>query len=352
MSLMAATVLEREVNFSNPEGMNSTGCKVVIDSYDAWEVWNAPAWFGERMAQDFPQLKIVYLPEGNGLSDEIGDTDVLIAWSLTPEQFAGARRLKWIHAPAAGINQLMRPDVINSQVVITNARDVQAPLVAEHALACMFALAKRIPQCLRYQSARQWGQLKLWEERPRPREIAGATVLVLGIGSIGYEFTVRAKALGMRVLAVRQNPRAGANGADAVYGPAHLNEILPEVDFVVLCAPCTPSSMGLMNSARLSKMKPTAYLINVGRGELVDEPALLEALHKGWIAGAALDVFQQEPLPPESPFWALENLLITPHFAAATESIWERHYQLICDNMARFLDGRPLLNQVDKQRGY
>jgi len=197
-----------------------------------------------------------------------------------------------------------------------------------------------------------WSQDKLWHERPRPREVADATVAVVGMGGIGREFTTRAKALGMKVLAVRENPGKGSDGADAVYSPAEIDDVLPQADYVLLCTPVTPATTGLINAARLSKMKPDAYLINVGRGPLIDESALVQALREKRIAGAALDVFNEEPLPVDSPFWSLENLLITPHTAAVTERLWERHYRLIAENMKRFLAGDPLLNLVDTKRGY
>src|SRR5579863_927146 len=163
MSAHAAVVLEREISIGKCEPADSICNKVVIDFYDPFELWTAPAWLSQRLARDFPPLKIVHLPLGSGLSEEIADADVLIAWALKPEQFASAGKLKWIHAPAAGVNQLLCPDVINSQVVITNASDVHAPLVAEHALSCMLALAKRIPECLRCQAGREWGQQRLWD---------------------------------------------------------------------------------------------------------------------------------------------------------------------------------------------
>jgi phosphoglycerate dehydrogenase-like enzyme len=156
----------------------------------------------------------------------------------------------------------------------------------------------------------------------------------------------------MKVLAVRQTPAKGLDGADSVYSSAHIDEVLPQADYVLLCTPVTSATTGMMNAARLSKMKPDAYLINVARGPLIDEAALLDALKHRRIAGAALDVFVEEPLPPDSPFWSLDNVLITPHTAAVTERLWERHYRLILDNMKRFLSGQPLLNQVDKKRGY
>jgi phosphoglycerate dehydrogenase-like enzyme len=153
-------------------------------------------------------------------------------------------------------------------------------------------------------------------------------------------------------LAVRESPAKGAAGADAVFSSTQLDEVLPQADYVLLCAPVTPATERLINQATLEKMKPDAYLINVSRGDLVDEAALLRALQHRRIAGAALDVFDQEPLPVDSPFWSLDNLLITPHTAAVTEKLWERHYHLIAENLKRFVAGQPLLNEVDKQRGY
>jgi phosphoglycerate dehydrogenase-like enzyme len=246
----------------------------------------------------------------------------------------------------------MFPELINSRVGVTNSREVHGVVVAEHAIAVVLALAKRIPQCVRYQSRKEWAQEKLWHEHPRPREVAGATVVVVGMGGIGREFTARAKALGMRVLAVRESPANGAGGADAVYGAGQLDEVLPQADYVLLCTPVTPATTGMINRARLAKMKPDAYLLNVGRGPLVDDAALVEALEGRRIGGAALDVFVEEPLPPESPYWSLDNLLITPHTAAVTDKLWDRHYDLIVENMTRFLEGRSLLYEVDKRRGY
>jgi phosphoglycerate dehydrogenase-like enzyme len=205
---------------------------------------------------------------------------------------------------------------------------------------------------MQYQSKHEWSQDQLWHEQPRPREVAGSTVAVIGMGGIGREFASRAKALGMKVVAVRESPAKGLSGANAVYSPEQIDEVLPQADYVLLCTPVTPATTGLMNAERLSEMKSDAYLINVARGPLIDEPALLDALRNRRIAGAALDVFNEEPLPASSPFWSLDNILITPHTAAVTERLWERHYRLIVDNMKRFLAGQPLMNQVDKKRGY
>ncbi|HWZ45847.1 MAG TPA: D-2-hydroxyacid dehydrogenase [Candidatus Saccharimonadales bacterium] len=326
--------------------------KILIVHHHPFELWRAPAWMQQRLSQAFPNLRVMQMPNYDRVPQEITDTDILIGSWLSPEQLATARKLKWIHSPAAAVHQLMYPAMISNDVVITSAREVHGPVVAEHALALVLALAKRLPQAMQYQARKQWAQQTLWDERPRPREISGGTVAVVGMGSIGREFIARAKALGMRVLAVRDNPQKGMGGADAVYASAQLDEVLPQADYVLLCAPVTPATTGMINHARLARMKPDAYLLNVGRGDLVDEPALLQALQQRVIAGAALDVFAHEPLPKESPLWTLDNLFITPHTAAVTEKLWNRHYEMIRENLERFLQGRPLLHEVNKRGGY
>lgn len=326
--------------------------KILIVHHHRFEHWHAPAWLQDRLQKEFPLCRFIQLEDYERVPVEIRDAEIFIGWSLRPEQLAAARNLRWIHSPAAAVHQLMYPELIQSPVVVTNSSGVHGPVVAEHAITLLLALAKRVPQAMRYQAKKVWSQELLWKEHPRPREVDGATVVVVGMGGIGSEFTRRAKALGMTVLAVRENPDKGTGGADKVYGQSQIDEVLPQADYVLLSTPVTPSTTGLINQARLSLMKPDSYLINVGRGPLVEEAALVEALRDHRIAGAALDVFDQEPLPAASPFWSMENVLITPHTAAVTERLWERHYRLIVENMKRFLSGQPLLNQVDKKRGY
>ncbi len=326
--------------------------KTLIVHYHSFELWHAPSWIRERLQQDFPGHTFIQLQNYDRVPEEIADTDVFIGWSLRPEQFAEARKLRWIHSPAAAVHQLMYPALIQSNVIVTNSTGIHGAVVAEHAIAILLALAKRLPQAMRYQAKHEWSQDELWHGSPPPREVADSTVLIVGMGSIGREFAARAKALGMRILAIRENPTKGLDGAHAVYSSAQIDEVLPQADYVLLCTPVTPATTGIMNAARLGKMKADAYLINVARGPLIDEAALLDALQKRCIAGAALDVFNEEPLAVGSPFWSLDNILITPHTAAVTERLWERHYRLIVDNMKRFLSGDPLVNQVDKRRGY
>jgi phosphoglycerate dehydrogenase-like enzyme len=202
------------------------------------------------------------------------------------------------------------------------------------------------------QRARIWGQQAIWEEKPTTRELGDSTVCLIGMGSIGREFTKRARALGMRVIAVREHPEKGADGADSVMSTNDLEVALSRADFVMLAAPLTPATRHIINAERLKQMKKEAYLINVSRGPLIDDTALISALEQSQIAGAGLDVFEHEPLPADSPYWRLENVLITPHTAAVTEKLWTRHYRQISENMRRYLAGKTLLSIVDKQKGY
>jgi phosphoglycerate dehydrogenase-like enzyme len=251
------------------------------------------------------------------------------------------------------VHQLLFPELVASALVLTNARELHGPVVAEHVIALIFALAKKIPQAARLQQKRIWGQDAIWNDGPRPRELAGATLGLIGLGSIGRTAARMAASLGMRVIAVREHPEKGKpEGVSEVFAPVQLNDVLSQSDYVVMAVPLTEATRGLMNAERLSAMRPDAYLINVGRGPQVDEVALADALRSRRIAGAALDVFVQEPLPPESPLWEIENLMITPHTAGLTEKLWQRHYALFSENLRRYLAREPLLAIIDKQKGY
>ncbi len=327
--------------------------KVFIVLHHRFELWNAPSWFSAKLQQDFPQLEIVHLATYNGIEIHLPDAEIVITWSLRPEQFKLARKLRWIHSPAAAVHQLMFPELINSHVILTNAREVHGPVVAEHVIALIFALAKRLLDAVRFQHKHEWGQEQMWQSRPRPREVSGATLGLIGLGSIGSEVARRAAGLGMRVVAVRQHPEKESPPSVAwVVAPSQIDLILAESDYVVLAAPVTATTRNLIDAARLREMNPRACLINVSRGPLVDEPALIRALRERQIGGAALDVFEEEPLPQGSELWNLNNLLITPHTAGLTEKLWDRHYLLVHQNLQRYLKHEPLLAVVDKDKGY
>jgi D-2-hydroxyacid dehydrogenase (NADP+) len=326
--------------------------QILIFVHHPFDQWNAPDWLPSRLGQEFPEANVVNLPDYQRVDEEIINAEIVIAWSIRPEQIRAAKKLRWVHSPAAAVDQLMFPELVNSEIILTNASAVHGPVVAEHVIALIFAQAKKIPAAVSLQQRHVWGQQILWDEPPRIREIAGRTLGMVGLGSIGRSVVKTAKALGMRVIAVREHPEKGNEGADTVFGPAQIDEVFRQADYVVLAAPVTDQTRTIANAEHLALMKQDACLINVGRGALVDEPALAAALGEKRIGGAALDVFPKEPLPADSPLWDVPNLLITPHTAALTDELWERHYALFSENLRRYRKGKPLLAVVDKRKGY
>jgi D-2-hydroxyacid dehydrogenase (NADP+) len=273
--------------------------------------------------------------------------EVLVGWLQLPRPArARAARLRWIQSLSAGIEHA-DPELYRG-VVVTNASGVAAPAMAEYVIAVMLMFAKDFPRMLRNQLARRW------DRRLEAFELSGKTCGIVGMGAIGGEVARRAKALEMRVLGLRRStaPRPTDRYADALLTPTELPHLLAESDYVVLAAPLTPETRHLIGAAELRQMKRTAVLINVGRGALVDEAALVTALRQGIIRGAGLDVFEAEPLPPESPLWEMENVVVTPHFSAGGDRYAERAADLVCDNLRRYLAGEPLRNVVDLERGY
>jgi phosphoglycerate dehydrogenase-like enzyme len=327
--------------------------RLLIVVHHRFALWNVPPWFGERLEQQFPDLQIAQRSSYEGIEDDLRDAEIIFTISLRPDQFAAARNLRWIHAPTAAVHQFLFPELINSEVLLTNSREVHGPVVAEHVIALIFALARKIPQATVLQQKHVWGQESIWNDGIHPQEIAGATLGLIGIGSIGGRVAQMASALGMRVIAVREHVEKGRpDGVEAVFSVAELDEMIRQSDYIVVAAPLIPATEHLIDAQRLAAMKPSAYLINVGRGQQVDDSALVNALRSRRIAGAALDVFEREPLPADSPLWSEENLLITPHTAGLTEKLWHRHSELFFDNLRRYLAHEPLRFVVDKRKGY
>lgn len=327
--------------------------KLLVVTHHRLDLWIAPPWFGDRLRTEFPQCEVVRLTSYDNMEKELRDTEVAFTFSIRPEQLPFANKLRWVHSAAAAIHQFLYPEFVDSDIVLTNAREVHGPVVGEHVIALIFALAKRIPEDVRNQQKHVWGQEKLWLEGLCPREVAGATLGLVGLGSIGRNVAKHASGLGMNVIAVREHPeRPKPEFVHEVLPAAGLNEMLRRADYVVLSPPLTPATRGMIADDQLRTMKNDGYLINVGRGPLIDEAALHDALRRHKIGGAALDVFETEPLRPDSPLWDLDNLLITPHTAGMTTNLWERHYTLFSENLRRYLAGQPLLALVDKKRGY
>jgi phosphoglycerate dehydrogenase-like enzyme len=326
--------------------------KIAILLHDEFEMWRPPPWFLEKLRADFPQVEVKYSATKRDDEQALHGADVLIGWSLPPEQFRAAKNLRWIYSITAAVDQFLYPELISSEIAVTNAGRVHGPVVAEHAIAMLLALAKRLPSAVRYQERRKWAMEAIWNEQPRPREVRGANVVVIGLGSIGAEVAAMAASLKMHVIGMREHPERGMAGANEVVGYGSLDDAIARAEFVVLAAPLTERTRHLIDARRLQLFKQTAFLINVSRGALVDEAALVNALRNRRLAGAALDVFEQEPLSRWSPLWKMPQVLITPHTAFLTESVWQRHYEVFAANLKRYLAGHPLDGVVDKSRGY
>jgi phosphoglycerate dehydrogenase-like enzyme len=242
----------------------------------------------------------------------------------------------------------MTLDFLASPVLLTNSAGVYAVPMADHVLAMMLYFSRRFHVLGRNQFQHTWTD---WNER-RGDELNEKTVGIIGLGGIGQEIARRAKGFGMRVLATRKRPALPAEFTDEVRGIDALPWLLWEADYVVLCPPLTTITSQMIGERELAMMKPSAYLFNVGRGGLIDEPALIRALEQGVLAGAGLDVFEQEPLPADSPLWGLPNVLVTPHDAGSSPRSHERFLNLFLENLRRYLTREPLLNVVNKTEGY
>ena len=257
-----------------------------------------------------------------------------------------APRARWIQASSSGVGAwIKRLGLVDAQVQVTNAAGIHAVPLAEYALFAMLYFAKRMPLVNADRAARRW-------ERFCGDVLRDRTLGVIGLGAVGGQVARLAHAVGMRVIGLRRTASAMAEGVERVFGPDRLHALLAESDYVVLIAPSTAETDALLDATAIGHIKTGAVVINMARGNLVDEPALVAALRSGRLAGAALDVFRQEPLPPDSPFWDLPNVLITPHSMSTAYGENELLVELFCDNLRRYLAGEPLRNLVDKRRGY
>jgi phosphoglycerate dehydrogenase-like enzyme len=279
------------------------------------------------------------------------EAEILLTATFKPDlaqaAIPAARRLKWVHSLAAGVEPLLLPEILESAIVLTNGRGAYARPLGEWALLAALYFFKFVPQRLAEQRARRWNPADV-------DELHGKTLGIVGYGQIGRACAERARPFGMRVLGLRRRPELSPNDPllDAVYGPPQLHELIARSDVLVLAAPNTPQTAGMIGAREIGLMRPNAVLINVGRGSLVDEPALVEALRARRILGAGLDVFATEPLPPASPLWDLDNVLLSPHTADRTPGWLDRAIEVFVRNYEKYRRGEELENIVDKQAGY
>jgi len=278
--------------------------------------------------------------------------DAILCWpgrrALLCDVLAMAPKLRWVHTRAAGLEDLISPELIRHPAIFTNSSGVFSPSLGEWVLGAILYFAKDFHRLLRQQMAGVWEQFEV-------PFIEGQTVGIIGYGDIGRAIATRVRAVGMRVLAARRHvPESGNSDplVERIYRTADRCEMISQCDYVALAAPLTPETRGMIGQAEIGAMKPGAVFLNVGRGPVVDEDALIEALTAGRIRGAALDVFAHEPLPPGHPFFKLENVLLSPHSADHTPDWLDRAMRFFLDQFERFRTGAPLLNVVDKHRGY
>ncbi len=326
--------------------------KLVICVWHPFTYWCPAPEMADAIRRRWPEMKVLHLTDYDALPPELPDTDIFVGYSLRPQQLAEAKKLKWIHSTAAGVAQLMYPELRDSDIVVTNPSGIFSLPMAEHTMGLLIALARNFPDSVRYQDRNRWAQQILWEMPQRLTELNERLLLIIGFGSIGRELARRARAFGMRVWGVTRSGEGDRTLAEKIFPVSRLEEALPEADYVVVAAPETPETRHLIGAAQIARMKPTARLVNVARGSLVNEAALVRALEGDRIAGAALDVAAQEPLPPESPLWTAPNLFLTPHTSAVSDRLWERETALLLDLLERWFDGRELVNRVDLARGY
>jgi phosphoglycerate dehydrogenase-like enzyme len=275
------------------------------------------------------------------------DAEILFAGSFDEEIFNAAPRLKWVQVGSAGVEGYLFPALMKSDVLFTSSSGVFDQPIAEHLLAMMSAFARKLPLFRDFQREARW------DRSPEPEELGGKTVGVAGLGAIGTALAKKARGLDMRVVGIKRTlPKEPIPGVDWVRTMDALPELMSESDHIVVTLPNTPATRGVINREAIRAMKPTAYLYNIGRGVTIDQDALIQALQRGEIAGAGLDVTSPEPLPPDSPLWRMPNVILTPHVSGLSKRTRSRQIAHFVENLKRYRSGEPLESLVDKEAGY
>jgi phosphoglycerate dehydrogenase-like enzyme len=314
--------------------------------------WALPEDDRLRLERRLPGVHITSIDDPADLPAALADAEVFAGWQFPREHFEAAKRLRWIHSASAGVEANLFPELIASNVILTNSTGLHAVSIPEHVLGQMLVLARNFHEAVRLQQRAEWNRFQLISFAGGVRELHGGNLAILGAGAIGRSLACLATGFAMHVRVMRRDAKRPVPGAEAVVAPTALHELLAWADWVVCALPMTAETRGLIDAAALRAMRSSAFLINVGRGESIDDDALVEALRTGGITGAALDVFSEEPLPSNHPFWSLPNLVLTPHISGYTAQYFQKVVALFEDNLDRFLGARRLRNVVDKQLGY
>jgi phosphoglycerate dehydrogenase-like enzyme len=325
---------------------------IVVGVFSPSAAWTLPRACVAQLRRDFPQHTFVDVWDRDALRRAFPEADVAFAAYVERDLPATLTRTRWIQVPAAGVGHVLSADLIASPITVTSARGVRARAVAEHVMAVTLALARQLHVAVRRQSAHVWAMDEL-EVGGAIRTLRGKRITIVGLGSIGSEVAKVASPFGMNVSAVRRRPgQPASEGVDEVVGPDGMLDLLARSDVVVLSAASTPETRNLFGERAFDAIKRGALLVNIGRGSLVDDRALVAALSDGRLGGAALDVFTREPLDAASPYWDLPNVIITPHVSGAMEDYWTPLVALFSENLRRFEAGQSLVNVVDKAAGY
>ena len=326
--------------------------KLVICVWHPFSEWRPKPLLADSIRARYPEMRVLHLPNYDTLPQELPDTNIFVGYSLRAEQLVHAKSLQWIHSTATGVAQLMYPELRASGVMVTNASGIFSVPMAEHTMGLILALARNFLDSVRYQDQSKWSVQDLWDKPQHISEIKGTLLLIVGYGSIGRELARRATAFGMRVWGVTRSGKGDMTHAEKILPATELNEALPHADYVVLAAPETSETKHLIAAQQIARMKRGARLINIARGSLLDHSALVDALQRGALRGAALDVTSPEPLPADSPLWHAPNLFVTPHTSALSERLWPRQTELFMKLLDEWFSGKEMSNRVDFARGY
>jgi phosphoglycerate dehydrogenase-like enzyme len=310
-------------------------------------VWSAFSTSPDSVAARFPDDRVLAIADEKGLA-AAADAEVAFSGNnprRVRQLLDATPKLRWYHTVSAGVENMPLPELAQRGIVLTNNSGSYDIQIAEHLMAFVFAASRQLHRYRDQQRA------ALWKEQEH-RELRAATIVVYGMGSIGGEIARLASAIGMRVIGVRRTAGPSEPGVERVVAADRLAEVVGEADYLAIAAPLTPATRGAISGNVISRMKPTAWIMNIARGAIVDEPAMIEALQAKRIGGAALDVFTTEPLPPESPLWKLENVIVTPHHSGSSPRVAERSLALFAENLRRYKAGEQLINRVDFEIGY
>ena len=326
--------------------------KVLISIQQPVTQWQIPAEGVETLRRRFPHVRFIHATTPEHRTAGLADCDIAYTWILKDHEAAVAPNLKWVHTSAVAVETLCLPQLFSRNIAVSNTRGVQAVPIAEHVMAVTLALAKQIPFVVENQQQARWAQNEFMGDR-LPWLLNGRTLGLVGVGTIGSEIAKRAEAFGMRVIALRRRPAYGTIGhVERVYGKEELDLFLGQCHVLVICAPLTPETHSLLGATQFAQLPKGAVVVNVGRAKIIDTEALIDALQSRHLGGASLDVFPQEPLPPDHPLWKTPNVILTPHTSGFRQGHWDEVIDLFGDNLDRFLKGEPLKFRIEPELGY